>query len=839
MKSGAGAELYLYPGVAADSDIPFEKPDSNFIGMKYVPRNYGDYTANWVVDAFNISFLKSFFPNLNTLDGTLRSHGELAVNENRLNYFGELRVDSLIIDNASIDSIEGIVRGGEDYLYLERARVKKGPSSLEASGSFPAHLFPGDYRETAFDDPFQSDFRLDDFRIETLSEIIPSLRGLSGRIDGRLSFSGILREPLINGRIVASGISVPEEISIVKAAIDSVNLTVENSAYSLDMLGKRHGNLIKVHSNGLLETWNRFSTNGSIEVLKSRPIEWNAHIAPDDMRLSVSADSFRLDGISSLLEKPLPLSGILELSTAMEYRPDSLMIFNELDLKNARFYGILIDSLESRVSFANDKLEINRFSIFNDAGTIDIAGGFEPPKKTDSTEHTLSEFFIDMNRFPLTVIDTASGIAFSQGILDGEVLLENFEDDPILDGYVALQNDTVRIIGIREPLVISDLVTVFDGQSIRLEKLNGSLGGGTYSAGGSVLLKEMNPENYQFQISAQKISFSIPDVLRMHLEKGNLGVRMNNGETQVSGEFQVGETRYIEDIKVLQLLEKSRRVITPPGQKNWAERIRTKLHVYSGDNLWIDNNVAKLQANADIGIDGILANPRVSGRINAVGGRVGYLGKQFEVRSGSIDFINPTRIDPVIDLTAEYNTSVSQTQQDIYSESASVEQNYVITIRLRGPLSNLQPIQLSSNPPLPQQDIITLVTLGRKSGHLLSGPQTQGGTNFQTQMLQSLALLSSAQIAGYTESFSKNLLKLDKVSLQGNVFGMSEETGPILTVEKQVAPRLRLTYSTSVGNYYLRRINLEYQIYKFLYLETQTDERGDSGADLKLIKRFK
>ena len=99
-------------------------------------------------------------------------------------------------------------------------------------------------------------------------------------------------------------------------------------------------------------------------------------------------------------------------------------------------------------------------------------------------------------------------------------------------------------------------------------------------------------------------------------------------------------------------------------------------------------------------------------------------------------------------------------------------------------------------------------------------------------------MFSSSKIAGYTEAFSQNLLKLDKVSLEGNLFQLNSEGGPMLTVEKQISSRLRFIYGMSVGNFYKRRISLEYQLIKNLYLETQTDERGEAGADLKLIKRF-
>ncbi len=71
-----------------------------------------------------------------------------------------------------------------------------------------------------------------------------------------------------------------------------------------------------------------------------------------------------------------------------------------------------------------------------------------------------------------------------------------------------------------------------------------------------------------------------------------------------------------------------------------------------------------------------------------------FRGNQYRLSRGDINFVNPFRLDPVVDIEA--TTTIRQ---------------YQVTVDFDGPASHLA-MSYRSDPPLPSSDIITLLALG-------------------------------------------------------------------------------------------------------------------------------
>src|SRR5205085_6042199 len=111
--------------------------------------------------------------------------------------------------------------------------------------------------------------------------------------------------------------------------------------------------------------------------------------------------------------------------------------------------------------------------------------------------------------------------------------------------------------------------------------------------------------------------------------------------------------------------------------------------------LRVDNNLVRMVASADLNLRGSTDHPVLFGHADLERGDVTFEGRRYRVTRGTIDFTNPTRIEPFFDVEAETNVRVpGQTYRVIVSAAGTTEQ--------------LRPA-LSSDPPLPTADVLALL----------------------------------------------------------------------------------------------------------------------------------
>ena len=125
--------------------------------------------------------------------------------------------------------------------------------------------------------------------------------------------------------------------------------------------------------------------------------------------------------------------------------------------------------------------------------------------------------------------------------------------------------------------------------------------------------------------------------------------------------------------------------------------VRYDVKVAAPGTLKIDNNLATLQARADLTLQGSYAAPVVLGRAEIDRGRVYFQGNTYVIRRGTIDFTNPQRLDPLFDIEAETRV-----------------RSYNVTLKVNGTLERVYPT-LTSDPPLSTVGILSLLAGAEES----------------------------------------------------------------------------------------------------------------------------
>ena len=92
----------------------------------------------------------------------------------------------------------------------------------------------------------------------------------------------------------------------------------------------------------------------------------------------------------------------------------------------------------------------------------------------------------------------------------------------------------------------------------------------------------------------------------------------------------------------------------PPGVSSALDNVRLDVRIVTQDDLLVDNNYAQLAATVDLRLVGTVAYPAALGRaVLPEGGVIFFGGRRYRLASeGSIDFVNTTRIEPSLNLSA-------------------------------------------------------------------------------------------------------------------------------------------------------------------------------------------
>jgi translocation and assembly module TamB len=229
---------------------------------------------------------------------------------------------------------------------------------------------------------------------------------------------------------------------------------------------------------------------------------------------------------------------------------------------------------------------------------------------------------------------------------------------------------------------------------------------------------------------------------------------------------------------------------------------------------------AQLQADANLRVRGTWEHPILLGHIHILSGDLNFAGNRYRVTRGDLNFANPFRLDPV--LNVEATTTIEQ---------------YEITLNFNGPASKLT-LAYRSDPPLPANDIVTLLALGQTTSEATarSGGTTQSGTSGASAILSEAI---SSQLGGRLERlFGITRFRVDPGLTGVGSTGSEQNAAARVTVEQQIARNLTITYVSNVSSTQYQVIQVEYNVDRNVSIVGLRDQNGTFGIDVKIKKRF-
>jgi translocation and assembly module TamB len=392
-------------------------------------------------------------------------------------------------------------------------------------------------------------------------------------------------------------------------------------------------------------------------------------------------------------------------------------------------------------------------------------------------------------------------------------------DRPRITGRVHIENASARVVNFPTGLSAIQGDLVFDATRLFFENVSAESGGGTLYLSGTVNYAE-SPLRYDVSLRSDRVRIRYPEGMSW-LVGGSLRLTGTTTASVLSGRVLIERVTLAQGVEVAGMLVSAKEGITGPSTSStYLRNLQFDVEALSAPDARMEWPGAELQADANLRVRGTWEHPILLGHIHILSGNLNFAGNRYRVTRGDLNFANPFRLDPV--LNVEATTTIEQ---------------YEITLNFNGPASKLT-LAYRSDPPLPANDIVTLLALGQTSSEAMarSGGTTQSGTAGASAILSEAI---SSQLGGRLERlFGITRFRVDPGLAGVGSTGSEQNAAARITVEQQIARNLTITYVSNVSSTQQQVIQVEYNVDRNVSIVGLRDQNGTFGIDIKIKKRF-
>ncbi|UJR78565.1 translocation/assembly module TamB domain-containing protein [Sandaracinus amylolyticus] len=361
--------------------------------------------------------------------------------------------------------------------------------------------------------------------------------------------------------------------------------------------------------------------------------------------------------------------------------------------------------------------------------------------------------------------------------------------DPEIYGDARLEGGSLRAAALPTPVEGLDAHVTFSARSIQIDELRAHLAGGTIRGNGEAQLADGRLSRWNVRVHGEGLELAPADGMDLALA-ADVEVGWTRGERlpTARGELRVGRLAFTRNIDLGTTLGELSRTQRAEVQRYDpdADRVALDLRIVDEQPFVVRNNLVEAELVIDdtqraFRIVGTDQRYGVLGSMQFTRGRIFFRNAIFDVRNGSLSFDDDTRIDPTFTLGA-----VTEVRRSGDLAAA----RWRILLDARGSMGSFE-IQTSSDPDLPQEDILMLLAVGMTRGEF---EQLQTGDVTSTAALEALT-----QITGVDREVRRAVPLIDDFRISSGYSLRSGRTEPQISVGKRIADRVRLSATTGVG----------------------------------------
>ena len=529
-------------------------------------------------------------------------------------------------------------------------------------------------------------------------------------------------------------------------------------------------------------------------------------VAPYEAALRIRARDTSLDPFARAVQPSLP--AVLSLVASGEVRiagplvsPRDLRVEGEAPELRLLLPEYPIRAREPvRFTLADGRLELFDFHLAGEGTDLAVTGGMDV---LGAGALAISA----SGRADLRVLSLVTPRLRATGTARLAVDVTGSRRSPRISGAFDLDEAGVRVRGFPHGVEGLSGRVRFTEKAAELDSLSGSFAGGTLTVEGQAGFEGGVLRSYDIRPLGRGISLRYPEGLRSLLD-ADIRLFGDAEEQWITGTVEVRQALYTRRYDVASELLGAGRRLAPPAAASIEEGPRLDLHVRVPGTLRIDNNLATLTASADLALQGTTRTPVVTGRAEVESGHIYFQGRTYVIQRGTLDFVNPRKLDPLFDIEAE--TQI---------------RSYRVTLRASGTLERVTPT-LTSDPPLSSLQILALLA-GQDESEVANLTQTQARASQAQLAAAGAATLAAGRLAESVglEREAERLFGLNRFSIDPSLLrGAGSTPTARVTVGKRITPDLNVLYSQDLRGTEERILAVEYTLSdRFSLLLTRTD----------------
>ncbi|OFW04310.1 MAG: hypothetical protein A3I61_10055 [Acidobacteria bacterium RIFCSPLOWO2_02_FULL_68_18] len=408
----------------------------------------------------------------------------------------------------------------------------------------------------------------------------------------------------------------------------------------------------------------------------------------------------------------------------------------------------------------------------------------------------------------------------SSGRASLEAVFEGPMRDPIVTGTMTVENGRIRHFELPHALENISGPVRFDTRSIRLDEVTARLGGGLVRFGGRLDIERYRPARIDMTMAGEVMRLRFPEGMRS-LVDANLTVQGMIDAPTLAGTVMVRNAVYTrpfdEDGGLFDFTANA--IAGTAGSRETPLPLRYDVRIVAPSTLEIRNSVARVFANADLQLRGTFDRPLLAGRVDIDRGEFSFEGRRYQIARGTIDFNNPTRIQPFFDIETETRVRVPG-------------QTYRVRALAVGTLDRLTP-SFEADPPLPEVEVLSLLFGDVAPGQDVEFRQYSTNITPQQQLLRERATRAltgafSSEVGRVVEqTFGVDTFQLTPSLVDPNAQSSRLDPAARVTIGKRLSERIYLTYSRSLSSSTRDQIILlEYdQTDRFSWILSRNEDR--------------
>ncbi|HEX3744976.1 MAG TPA: translocation/assembly module TamB domain-containing protein [Bryobacteraceae bacterium] len=412
----------------------------------------------------------------------------------------------------------------------------------------------------------------------------------------------------------------------------------------------------------------------------------------------------------------------------------------------------------------------------------------------------------------------------SAGSVAMELTMRGPLDAPQVNGRTEFQNASFNIEGVPNGISNANGVLVFtgdrsNGTRATIQKFTGDTGGGKIELTG---FAGYNNGQTIFRVHARatEVRIRYPEGVST-IANASLNLTGTPDRSNLDGTITIVRTGFNPQSDFSSLLGRSAEPVqTPAARTGLLGGLNFDIQINTAPDVEFQSELTQdVQMEANLRLRGTFSNPALLGRVSVSQGRVIFFGTKYTINSGSVQFFNPVRIDPILDVDLETRVN-----------------GIDVTLTVSGPFTKLN-LTPRSDPPLQFNEIVALLATGRSPTSDPTRLAQQSTSPQSWQQMGASALLGQAltsPVSGRLQRF----FGVSQLRIDPSLPGVENNPQARLTLQQQVTNNITFTYIADINSSNPEVVRVEWSFAKQWSVVALREDNGLFGIDFFYKKRF-